>query len=91
MTWLYAVVAVQAVAAGLGGRVVAAVLAALSLNHKHFGGGFPDLLLMRAVRTTTAARTDVRSEATETVARCTDSSTEVSMVGVLFSRLARDS
>lgn len=42
----------QAVAAGLGGRAVAAVLAALCLNHKHFGGGLPDLLLMRAVRQT---------------------------------------
>ncbi|CAM9218865.1 unnamed protein product [Scytosiphon promiscuus] len=41
----------QAIAAGLGGRAVAAVLAALCLNHKHFGGGLPDLLLMRAVRT----------------------------------------
>lgn len=38
-------------AAGLGGRTVAAILAALCLNHKHFGGGLPDLLLMRAVRT----------------------------------------
>ncbi|CAN0037698.1 unnamed protein product, partial [Hapterophycus canaliculatus] len=41
----------QAIAAGLGGRAVAAVLAALCLNHKHFGGGLPDLLLMRAART----------------------------------------
>lgn len=40
----------QAVAAGLGGPAVAAILAALCLNHKHFGGGLPDLLLMRAVR-----------------------------------------
>lgn len=38
-------------AAGLGGRALAAILAALCLNHKHFGGGLPDLLLMRAVRT----------------------------------------
>lgn len=29
---------------------MAAVLAALCLNYKHFGGGLPDLLLMRAVR-----------------------------------------
>lgn len=42
---------VQAIAAGLGGPAVAAVLAALCLNYKHFGGGLPDLLLMRAVRT----------------------------------------
>lgn len=39
------------IAAGLGGPAVAAILAALCLNHKHFGGGLPDLLLMRAVRT----------------------------------------
>lgn len=30
---------------------MAAILSALCLNHKHFGGGLPDLLLMRAVRT----------------------------------------
>lgn len=41
----------QAVAAGLGGVALAAILAALCLNYKHFGGGLPDLLLMRAVRT----------------------------------------
>lgn len=41
----------QAVAAGLGGVGLAAILAALCLNYKHFGGGLPDLLLMRAVRT----------------------------------------
>lgn len=34
---------------------MAAILAALCLNHKHFGGGLPDLLLMRAVRTGTNA------------------------------------
>lgn len=34
---------------------MAAILAALCLNHKHFGGGLPDLLLMRAVRTDTNA------------------------------------
>ncbi|CAN0430276.1 unnamed protein product [Ectocarpus sp. 12 AP-2014] len=45
----------QAIAAGLGGPAMAAVLAALCLNHKHFGGGLPDLLLMRAVRTDTNA------------------------------------
>lgn len=38
-------------AAGLGGVALAAILAALCLNYKHFGGGLPDLLLMRAVRT----------------------------------------
>ena len=41
----------QAIAAGLGGVALAAILAALCLNYKHFGGGLPDLLLMRAVRT----------------------------------------
>lgn len=41
----------QAIAAGLGGSAMAAVLAALSLNYKHFEGGLPDLLLVRAVRT----------------------------------------
>ncbi|CBJ26014.1 conserved unknown protein [Ectocarpus siliculosus] len=45
----------QAIAAGLGGPAMAAILAALCLNHKHFGGGLPDLLLMRAVRTDTNA------------------------------------
>ncbi|CAM9590186.1 unnamed protein product [Ectocarpus fasciculatus] len=45
----------QAIAAGLGGAAMAAILAALCLNHKHFGGGLPDLLLMRAVRTDTNA------------------------------------
>ncbi|CAN0370285.1 unnamed protein product, partial [Phaeothamnion confervicola] len=41
----------QAVAAGLGGRGVAAVLATLSLSHKHFSGGMPDLLLLRLDKT----------------------------------------
>ena len=40
----------QAIAAGIGGVALAAILAALCLNYKHFGGGLPDLLLMRAVR-----------------------------------------
>lgn len=40
----------QALAAGLGGRALVAAFAALCLNHKHFAGGLPDLLLMRAVR-----------------------------------------
>lgn len=34
---------------------MAAILAALCLNYKHFGGGLPDLLLMRAVRTDSGA------------------------------------
>lgn len=53
------VVNAQALSAGLGGRGVAAALAALCLNHKHFGGGLPDLLLMRAVRTAPAPETHV--------------------------------
>lgn len=51
----------QAIAAGLGGPAVAAVLAALSLNYKHFEGGLPDLLLMRAVRTDGGAIEDAVS------------------------------
>lgn len=56
----------QAIAAGLGGPAVAAVLAALCLNYKHFGGGLPDLLLMRAVRRAgkgTAARKEDKDAA----------------------------
>lgn len=89
MMCLYAVVDIQAAAAGNNGRVVEAVLAALSLNHKHFGGRLPNLLLIHAVRTMTASRADVRSEAMETAAGCTNASTKVSTVGVLFSHLAR--
>lgn len=48
----------KAVAAGLGGSAVAAILAALCLNHKHFMGGLPDLLLMRAVQRTGVAHGD---------------------------------
>lgn len=57
-TWTYSIgcdnvlFCPKAVAIGLGGKAVAATLAALCLNFKHFGGGLPDLLLMRAVRTT---------------------------------------
>lgn len=51
MRYLLVIPLDQALAAGLGGRALAAAFAALCFNHKHFAGGLPDLLLMRAVRT----------------------------------------
>lgn len=72
---------------GLGGRAVAATLAALCLNHKHFGGGLPDLLLMRAVRTSvvggasaTGEESSAGGRAPATAATAQDTE-EVSTVG----------
>lgn len=74
----------QAVAAGLGGRTLAAALAALCLNHKHFGGGLPDLLLMRAVRTTTAVKsptTTIKSTTTTMITTSAEGSPMMEGVG----------
>lgn len=46
---------------------MAAVLAALCLNYKHFGGGLPDLLLVRAVRRTGAGSVVAREEEEDAV------------------------
>jgi len=40
----------QAVAACLGGSVLAAMFRTLSLDHRHFNAGLPDLLLIRALK-----------------------------------------
>lgn len=75
----------QVVAAGLGGRALASALAALSLNYKHFGGGLPDLLLMRAVRTSSAVGTNIKDAEPDAVpGRGLVASTEVSTVGAAF-------
>jgi hypothetical protein len=40
----------QAVAACLGGNVLAAMFRTLALDHRHFNAGLPDLLLIRALK-----------------------------------------
>lgn len=75
----------QVVAAGLGGRALASALAALSLNNKHFGGGLPDLLLMRAVRTPSVVGTNIEDAMPDAVpGRGAEAPTEVSTVGAAF-------
>ena len=79
--WLVCCLSVpKAAAAGLGGRGLAAAFAALCLNFKHFGGGLPDLLLMRAVRTGVRSDPLAGDSSPSGVAAAVTPETEVSTV-----------
>ena len=50
MDWKFSLKHLQLIALCLGGRGLAAILRTLSIDHKHFSGGLPDLLVVRAIK-----------------------------------------